>query len=212
MCNRSINHPRARENCGSHSNSPTWTSFKSESPYAKGTVLQECPITVNFFNNFSVFRLLDRTKWKDWLTASDKITNRFLFVSDHEVLFNTGRRRKTIFWRGSVELIYSKKIVTILFSTGCSHWSRPKWRIIHPRINPIITFQLEIRLEHIFIHRYLCCCSVTVYLPRRDLHWGTPIPCREIIQDVSSSRCDAPQKIEWQDVRARAIPWTYVCF
>jgi hypothetical protein len=67
-------------------------------------------------------------------------------------------------------------------------------------------------LEFIFLHRSLCRHSVTVHLPRRNLHRGTKITRREIIQNIPSSRCDAPQKTERQDVRARVIPWPYVCF
>jgi hypothetical protein len=71
---------------------------------------------------------------------------------------------------------------------------------------------LENSLEYIFLHRSLCRHSVTVHLPRRDLHWGTKITRRKIIQDIPSSGCDTPQKTERQDIRAWIIPWPYVCF
>ena len=96
--------------------------------------------------------------------------------------------------------------------TDSSHRSRPKWRIIHPRINTLTALQLGNSMELIFLHRSLCRHSITVHLPGRDFHWGTKITRRKIIQDIPSSGCDPSQKTEWQDIRAWVISRTYVCF
>ena len=91
------------------------------------------------------------------------------------------------------DIIYS---ILIENFTDSSHRSCPKWRIVHPRINTLTTLQLGNSLELIFLHRSLRRNSVTIHLPRRDLHRGTKITRREIIQDIPSSGCYASKKTE----------------